>query len=247
MLSFEKPTTSDMPMAKETGKLLSVLRSKNLKAKAWVAGLNTVTKLALLDFRGVDCSDIATITDIGIGPNEMTAMIKKATNKITHHLRKMYLEIGDKELEKAVENFITGIGDSTKNVKQLEKTKDQGAMLRIVCSVQAAIAELEKVSGVATKEIGKVSAAPMSAEAETLFNKARIEHDFDTLDDLLAEARARTDIPNAPTGKSTRKGGKRKHRTNANTTRRRLKRNNSTKRRSSRKSRLNQKKIPGAT
>ena len=224
-----------MPMTKETGKLLSVMRSTNIKANARVAELNTATKLALLHFKGVDCSDVATITDMRIGPKELTAMVKKATKAVVPALRKMYLSVGNKDLQKAVEDFITGLEDSSEIAKRLEKTKDQNAMLRIVCSAQAAIAELAKVSGRAVKDLSKTS-APMSAEAKTLLQNVTMEHDFDMLDDLLAEVRAQTDIPNAPKGKPTRGGRRRKNRQNIRTARRWSKGQNPTKRCSRQKS-----------
>lgn len=210
------------------------MRSTNIKANARVAELNTATKLALLHFKGVDCSGVAKITEMGIGPKELTEMVKKATKTVAPALRKLYLEFGNMKLETAVEEFIKGLEDSSKIAKRLEKSKDQTEMLRIVCSVQAAIFELEKITSDATKEISKIPETSMSAEAETLYQTTKAKHDFDMLDDLLDEARAQTNIPTAP--KSTPSGGRRKVRRNTGLTRRKSKSRSPTKRCSRQKS-----------
>lgn len=91
-------------------------------------------------------------------------------------------------------------------------------MLAMVCFLQASINKLTE----ATEQTAAKAAAPLkmpklTPEAKALLEEVQMEHDFDMLDDLLAEARAQS-IPEAPKTKpqtKTRKGrgqrnGKRK-------------------------------------
>ena len=209
-----------LPLAKETGRLLGEMQKqvKDFQNSAEVAKLHTATKLAMLEFNGVDCTGKAKIVDLKVGPAELIAMANKAVRAVTAPMRRVYLSVESKDVERAMEELISKMQDLVRTLRALGKEKKRNEMLAMVCFLQASINKLTE----ATEQTAALAAAPLkmpklTPEAKALLEEVQMEHDFDMLDDLLAEARAQS-IPTAPTTKpqsSTRKGrgqrnGKRK-------------------------------------
>ena len=172
---------------------------KDFQNNAEVAKLHTATKLAMLEFKGVDCTGNAKIVDVKVGPAELMAMANKAVRAVTAPMRRVYLSVESKEVERAMDELISKMQDLVRTLRALGKEKKKDEMLAMVCFLQASINKLTE----ATEQTAAKAAAPLkmpklTTEAKALLDEVQMEHDFDMLDDLLAEARAQT-IPTAPT------------------------------------------------
>ena len=215
-----KPNPPPLPLAKETGRLLGEMQKqvKDFQNNAEVANLHTATKLAMLEFKGVDCTGKAKIVDLKVGPAELIAMANKAVRAVTAPMRRVYLSVESEDVERAMEELIGKMQDLVRTLRSLGKDKKKDEMLAMVCFLQASINKLtEATEQTAAKATAPLKMPKLTPEAKALLEEVQMEHDFDMLDDLLAEARAQT-IPTAPTTKpqsKTRKGkglrnGKRK-------------------------------------
>ena len=205
------PKPAALPLAKETGTLLGEMQKqvKSFEINAEVAKLHTAAKLAVLEFKGVDCSGKAKIVDLKVGPAELIAMSKKAVKSIEGPLRRVYLSVAAKNVERAIETLLTKMNDLVSLLRELGKEKKKNEMLAMVCFLQASINKLvEATEGTAAKAAAPLKMPKLTPDAKALLEEVQMEHDFDMLDDLLAEARAQS-IPDAPTTKpqsKTRKG-----------------------------------------
>jgi uncharacterized phage infection (PIP) family protein YhgE len=198
-----KPKQPTMPLAVETGRLLKEVRghAKALEKNVHTAELNVALKLAMLEFKGIDCANIARITDISIGPTELADMTKKAVRAVTKPLRALYMSHGSKKLEQDVETLISGMQDVTRSINGLARKKDKNSMLALVCSMQMSIEKLIEATESTTEGLGHISDAAATLLAET---------ELGELDRKLAAVRVK-DIPTAPTTRpTTRKGGKKR-------------------------------------
>ena len=103
------PKPPPPPLAKETGRLLGEMQKqvRGFQNNQEVANLNTATKLAMLEFKGVDCTGKATIVDLKVGPDELIAMANKAVRVITVPMRRVYLSVPSKDVERAIEELIS--------------------------------------------------------------------------------------------------------------------------------------------
>ena len=207
-----KPTK--LPLAKETGLLLAEIqnKAKEFEKNVEVAKLHMAAKEAMLKFKGVDCSGKGMITDLKVGPAELIAMSRNAVNMMTKPLRKVYLSVNAKGVERTIEGLIDEMNELIRVLRELGRKKDKDSMLGMVCFLQASINKLKDASEATARELGKVSClVALTKEAQDILNEVQLEHDFDMLDDLLTEAKLK-DIPNAPTTKprsrTSKRGGK---------------------------------------
>lgn len=221
------PLPTPLPLAKETGTLLREMQKqvKSFESNAEVAKLHTAAKLAMLEFKGVDCSGNAKIIDLKVGPAELIAMSKKAVKSIELPLRRVYLSVAAKNVERAIEKLLSKMNDLVSLLRELGKEKKKNEMLAMVCFLQASMNKLVEATGeTAAKAAAPLKMPKLTPDAKALLDEVQMEHDFDMLDDLLAEARAQS-IPDAPTTKpqsKTRKGkGRRYVRSKRRLTRRR--------------------------
>jgi hypothetical protein len=205
------PKPAALPLAKETGTLLGEMQKqvKSFENNAEVGKLHTAAKLALLEFKGVDCSGEAKIVDLEVGPAELISMSKKAVKSIEGPLRRVYLSVAAKNVERAIETLLTKMNGLVLLLRSLGRQKKINEMLAMVCFLQASINKLvEATEKTAAKAAAPLEMPKLTADAKALLEEVRMEHDFDMLDDLLAEARAQS-IPDAPATKpqsKTRKG-----------------------------------------